>query len=191
MQNNILILLCFLPLYLGAQNTDISGFVSNQEGTMVNNVEVKLYDDHGQLLATTQTENGRYSFVNLPTDYQYTLQLSKAGSPLNGLTTFDFVMITKHLLNTQQLPGSLEILAADVDGSGSVSVIDLMYIQQLVLGIIAELPDQRNWLFLPEDQLTSNPDQLNTFSFLLGENSVLRNFQILKIGDVNKTADYE
>lgn len=191
MKNKLFFCLIILPLWLQAQNADISGSISNRDGKKINNVEVKLYDKQGLLLATTYTENGRYSFTKLPAGSTYTLQLNKAGSPLNGLSTFDMVIISRHILAVESLPTSFEESAADIDGSGSISITDLLYLRQLILGLAAELPDQRNWLFLPEDQLTPVAQQTNAFSFMLDEDLTQLDFLILKIGDVNGTAEYE
>lgn len=187
----ILYILFLAPLSLLAQNTSLSGFVSTEDGSFINNVEVKLFDDQGQLITSTVTVNGRYDFSSLPSGYEYTLQLNKPGHPLNGLSTFDFVLISRHLLAVEPFQDDNLILAADVDGSNSISVSDLFYLRQLILGIINEFPGQRNWLFLAEDQTPSPPQQANTFTFNLSGNSVLKNFTILKVGDMNRTADFD
>jgi hypothetical protein len=191
MHRFILYFLFLLSFNLAAQNTNLSGFVSTEDGAFVSNVDVNLFDDQGQLITSTVTVNGRYTFTNLPSGYDYTVQFSKSGSPLNGLSTYDFVIISRHLLAVAPLTDPKLILAADIDGSNSISISDLFYLRQLILGIANELPGQRNWLFLAEDQTPSNPQQVNTFTFNLSGSSVMKNFLIFKIGDMNKTADFD
>ncbi|PHN07057.1 hypothetical protein [Flavilitoribacter nigricans] len=186
-----LYLLLLFPVALTAQNTNLSGFVSTESGSFVNDVEVKLFDDQGQLITTTLTVNGKYTFTNLASGYDYTIRLDKSGHPLNGLSTFDFVMIAQHLLAVNPLPTENLLLAADIDGSNSISVADLLYLREMILGIINEFPGQRNWLFLAEDQTPSDPAQINTFTFNLSGSTVFKNFVILKIGDMNRTASFD
>ena len=191
MHRFILYILLLLPTGMFAQNTNLSGFVSTEDGSFVSNVEVKLFDDQGQLITSTVTVNGQYTFTNLPSGYDYTVQFNKSGHPLNGLSTYDYVIISRHLLAVAPLQDPKLLLAADIDGSNSISITDLFYLRQLILGIINELPGQRNWLFLAEDQTPSNPQQINTFTFNLSGSSVMKNFVVLKIGDMNQTADFE
>lgn len=191
MNRIFLYLLLSLPLSLFAQNTDLSGFISSELGSFVDNVEVSLFDSQGTHIGSTISVHGKYTFPDLPSNQDYTLQLSKSGSPLNGISTFDHVMIARHILAVEVLQGPNDHLAADVDGSGSVSVSDLIQLRGLILGIYEQLPQNRNWLFLADDQTPANPQQLNTFTFSLSGNSVLKNFTIMKIGDMNKNAQLD
>lgn len=191
MNRIILYLLLSFPLGIMAQSTNLNGFISTESGAFVDNVQVKIFDSQGALLNSTITVHGRYTFTGLPANQNYTLQLSKSGSPLNGISTFDYVMIARHILAVDPFQGQYDHLVADVDGSGSISISDLLQLRSLVLGITQELPQNRNWLFLADDQTPADPQQLNTFTFPLSGNSVLKNFTILKIGDMNKNAQLD
>lgn len=191
MNRIFLYILLTFPLGLMAQSTNLNGFISTESGAFVDNVQVKLFDDQGTLINSTITVHGRYTFANLPSGNDYTLQLSKPGSPLNGLSTFDYVMIARHILAVEPFQGQYDLLVADVDGSGSITISDLLQLRSLVLGITEQFPQNRNWLFLADDQTPAIPQQLNTFTFNLTGNNVLKNFTILKIGDLNKNAQMD
>jgi hypothetical protein len=81
-----------------------------------------------------------------------------------GLTTFDLVLINKHILGIQQLSGYRQ-LAADANKSGSVTTFDLVEFQRLLLGIYQKLPAyDRPWIFIPEF-VTLNQSQTLNFNF--------------------------
>lgn len=188
MNRIFLLILLALPLGLWAQKTNLAGFVTSESGTLVNNVTVSLFNDQGALIGSTITIHGRYAFEGLAANREYRIQLEKSGSPLNGLSTFDHVMIARHILAVETFEKPSDYLVADVDGSGSVSISDMIYLRSLILGISEELPQKRNWLFLAEDQPAAGTPAYNTFTYYLTGNSVLKNFTILKIGDLNKNA---
>lgn len=191
MKKLILYIMVWLPVALSAQTSNLSGYISTVDGSFVENVEARLFDDQGQLIATTLTQNGRYTFNNLPSGYEYTLQLDKGGSPVNGVSTFDYVMVSRHLLGIEPLSEAYQLEAADVDGSGTISISDMLYIRQLVLGLHDKFPHQRNWMFKPQDTVTTLSQQGNTFSFVLTQNLESKSFTIFKIGDLNRTAIYD
>jgi hypothetical protein len=189
MKYTIPFILLLFPMFAIAQ-TNVSGLISNANGTVVQAVEVSVLDEDGQLITSQMTTNGRYSFDGLLAGYNYTIQLNKGGSPLNGLSTFDFVLIAQHILDTKRLPSEVKLKAADIDGNGQVSITDLMYLRHLLLAIRAELPHQRNWLFIAEDGTAPNSTQSNSFTYYLPGGLITRNFMIQKVGDLNDTADY-
>ncbi|MCB0628108.1 MAG: hypothetical protein R2824_08640 [Saprospiraceae bacterium] len=190
MKNTIPFILLLFPILLSAQNTNVSGMISNAQGTIVQSVEVSLLDEQGQLITTQMTTNGRYTFEGLPAGYNYIIRLNKGGTPLNGLSTLDFVMIARHIIGIDPLGSELQIRTADIDGNGQVSVVDLVYLRHLILSIISELPNQRNWLFIAEDGTPPNSPQANSFSFYLQGGSITKNFLIQKVGDLNDNAVY-
>lgn len=177
-------------MFVAAQSTDLSGLISNADGKIVQNLEVQLLDDQGQLIATQTTDDGYFFFEGLPSGYDYTLQFDKAGTPLNGLSTLDMVMISRHLIGVAPLDSELKIRAADIDGNGQVSITDVLYLRQLVLAIVKELPHQRNWLFVAEDGTPPNSVQANSFTYAVNGDTMERNFTIQKVGDLNGTAEY-
>lgn len=191
MIRNLFFLLFLLPVVIQAQTTGLSGLVATEDGASVNNVVVSLFDEHGQLVQTKQTVHGEYAFTGLASGEKYTLKLDKAGHPLNGVSTFDLVRISRHMLAVEPFQSLNQLLVSDIDGSRAISVVDLLYLRKLILGIVEELPLQRNWLFLEEGATIPNGEPINTFEYELSGANVTKNFLILKFGDLNKTAIYE
>lgn len=190
MKYTIPLFLLLFPMFVTAQSTDLSGLISNVDGKIVQDLEVRLLDDQGQLIATQFTDAGRFIFEGLPSGYDYTLQFDKAGAPLNGLSTLDMVLMSRHLIGVAPLDSELKVRAADIDGNGQISISDVLYLRQLVLAIIVELPHQRNWLFVAEDDTAPNTVQSTSFTYTVTGATMEKNFTIQKVGDLNSTATY-
>lgn len=69
-----------------------------------------------------------------------------------GVTTADLVRIRWHLLGREEFTAAWQYIAADINNSGSVSTLDLILLNRLILGIEAELPEQRSLVILPNEE---------------------------------------
>ncbi|MFN0214537.1 MAG: T9SS type A sorting domain-containing protein [Saprospiraceae bacterium] len=70
--------------------------------------------------------------------------------PLNGVTTYDLGLISKHILAIEPFENPFQIIAADANNSGSVTTFDIVELRKLILGIHQELPNNNRWRFVPE-----------------------------------------
>ncbi|MBP6812243.1 MAG: T9SS type A sorting domain-containing protein [Saprospiraceae bacterium] len=133
---------------------------------------------------------------SLPPASNFTLEAAKDTFPLNGVTTYDLVLISKHILDLEPFDAGWKISAADVNLSNSVSTFDIVELRKLILGLTVKLPGSTpSWRFyvdtctvwgnpfygncpseyaLPMQALSWYPPQLS--------------FKGLKMGDVNGTA---
>jgi len=96
----------------------------------------------------TSTANGGYSFVSLAkgSDFTVTPQLDK--NHLNGVSTFDLVLIQKHILNVQALNSPYKMIAADVNNSKSITTLDLIALRKLILNIDQTFQNNTSWRFV-------------------------------------------
>jgi hypothetical protein len=69
--------------------------------------------------------------------------------PLNGVSTFDLVQISKHILGIEPLPNAFCIVAADANYSGSVTTTDIITIRKVLLGINQNYPIG-SWRYIPK-----------------------------------------
>ena len=83
-----------------------------------------------------------------------------------------------------------KIMAADVNGDGKVSAIDLVYIKRLILGLDTVYPVKTLWKFVDSNYIF--PDPTNPFPFMdsisvnnLSAPIVKQTFIGIKLGDVN------
>jgi thiol-disulfide isomerase/thioredoxin len=121
---------------------------------------------------TVFSANNAYSVSNIDAlkNKPYTITPQKNDNPLDGVTTYDLVLISKHILGIQALQCPWQRLAADVNCSGTITTLDIVTARKLILGISLELPCG-SWRFLPESATTSNGQ--------------CADFLGVKVGDVN------
>lgn len=117
--------------------------------------------------------------------------------PLNGVTTYDLSLISRHILGTAPLDSPYKIIAADINQDGKVTTFDVLLLRKLILGITTELPNGKSWRFLPENFQFPNPNNPfaagfpekitvpNTFEYSSGN----YRFIGIKIGDLNFSAN--
>lgn len=170
-----------------AQNAIIFGTIETSNDDAIGTVIVNLYDSNDQLLQQITT-NGSYSFSNLTEGANYKVTFEKNNNPLNGVSTFDMVLIAKHILQQQSLSDPYKLYAADINNSGSVTTLDILYVRRMVLAIDQNFP-AGSWKFLPKG-LTSftHSGTMNELEFSSIGASTEANVIGVKVGDVNDSA---
>ena len=114
---------------------------------------------------------------------------------LTGVSTYDLVLISKHILGLELLGSPYKIIAADINKSNSVTTFDIVEIRKLILGIYDTLPyvKAQSWRYVDADYIFSNP--ANPFTVPPFPETILldslpdttANFVAVKLGDVNNT----
>ena len=168
----------------GLDNTDVmqatislNGSVVTEQGDAVANAVLTL---SGESAATIMTdESGSFSFTDLPADGNYTITLSKNTAANNGLSATDLSLMVRHILGLAPFTSEIQLLAGDVNNSGSISASDLSEVQQVILGLNDSFRNSDSWGFLPASIEIVNGNV---------EPSSLR-IVAYKRGDVNATAD--
>jgi hypothetical protein len=125
-------------------------------------------------------------------DFTVTPQLDK--NHLNGVSTFDLVLIQKHILNVQALNSPYKMIAADVNNSKSITTLDLIALRKLILNIDQTFQNNTSWRFV--DAAYSFPNASNpwaaSFPEVVNINDIAANttanFVAVKVGDVNASA---
>ena len=94
---------------------------------------------------------------NLPLGNPYRIMLTgqRDGSALNGVSTYDLVLISKHILGLEPFPTLYQALAADANRSNSITTFDIVELRKLILGIYDTLPATKPWRFV---QAVANPN---------------------------------
>ena len=171
---------------------NVGGAIQTEESEGVEDVNVQL-SGFGQMSVMTDA-GGSFSFpVSLGGDY--TVTPSKDDNHLNGVTTYDLVKITKHILGVSLLDSPYKLIAADANKSNTVTTFDLVQIRKLILYINDKFPSNTSWRFVDRDYVF--PNSLNPWQSVFPEvsnfNNVAQNildadFVAVKIGDVNGSA---
>ncbi len=180
--------------------TKVKGNVSTEADSAVVDVRIAATNLGGNgfpafEFTTLTNQLGNYIFNAIPPQIQ-NLRLTpyKNDHPLNGVSTFDLVLISKHILGIEPLNSPYKIIAADANKSYSVTSIDIVEIRRLILGIYDSLPNNTSWRFV--DKYYVFPNALNPFEATFNEISFYTdtpnkydvNFVAVKVGDVNGNA---
>ena len=155
----------------------INGVALTPNGDPINSVNMMLSGNVDDNLMTGI--NGKFEFENLPLNSDYELNANKNNDPLNGVTTYDLVLIQQHILGIENLNSPEKILAADVNQSGSITTLDLVAIRRVILEIDETFPAGKSWLFTPSDVQINNLTNPGFNQTFIG----------IKLGDVNENVD--
>ncbi len=124
-----------------------------------------------------------------------TVRPYKNSDPLNGVTTFDLLIISRHILGLDTLDSPYKLIAADANKSGLITSFDVVEFRKLILGIYTNLPMDNNWRFVPRSYTFPDPEnpfqppfpEFDSTDYFL--NGGVFDFIGIKIGDVNMSVD--
>lgn len=177
----------------GPQEGNIQGLIQNEDGEMVENVTVEI---NGYEMAPVLTGlDGSFRFDEIPMYQDYSLTPEKDMNHTNGVSTFDLVLLQKHILGITHLDSPYKVIAGDVNQSGSISTFDMVQIRKLILQINTEFPNSPSWRFVAADYEFPNPanpfaeafpEVININNF--DDSNMVANFVAIKVGDVNGSA---
>ena len=169
----------------------VAGRIVNPNGLNVEQVTVSVAG--AAQTSMTTTASGDFQF-ELQNGGDYTITPVKDINPLNGVSTFDLVLISKHILGITPFDSPYEYIAADVNKSGSITAFDMVQLRQLILNITNEFPNNDSWRFVDSKyEFTSdNPADENFGEFMdinnLSTDMMDVDFVGVKIGDINGNA---
>jgi len=176
----------------GQSAAAVAGAIQTETKATVEGVQVNLSGQTQKSFATGV--NGLFVFNNLAAGADYTVTPSLNKGFLNGVSTFDLVLISKHILGVQPLNTPYKLIAADVNNSKSVTTLDLIQLRKLILNIDATFANNSSWRFVDASYTfpnASNPwaasfPEVKNVNDLVG--SLSANFVAVKVGDVNGNA---
>jgi hypothetical protein len=121
----------------------------------------------------------------------YNITPSRNDNHLNGISSYDLIILGRHLLEIQTLDSPYKLIAADVNRSGSITSLDLIQLRRLILHIDEEFSDNTSWRFI--DANYTFPNLANPFATTFPEavsinnlsQAELHDFIAVKIGDLN------
>src|SRR6056297_3301406 len=173
----------------------ISGKVESaaHPGVGVEKVEMKLEDMSAPTPLFRQTnENGEFLF-SAAEEQSYTLSARKNDDPLNGVNTFDILLMQRHILGLDPISDTYAIIAANVNDDARISGGDIVELRRVILGIESEFPNNDSWRFVDASE-TLEPAQLprqykEQISIYDLESDVAdQDFVAVKIGDIDGSA---
>ena len=159
----------------GNQLTSIAGKIRLPNGFNYAGFQVTLT---GTTFFTTTNSEGFFRFNDLNPVKKYNLNITKENQYLEGITTYDLLLINRHILGIKPITGKFGIIAADVNQSGNITTLDMIHIKKMILQIEKKFPNNTNWHFFGKNQqeiITFYPDEYWVLSELTG----------IKTGDVS------
>jgi len=174
-----------------AAEVDINGAILNPLGTPIEGIEVSA----NGIYFTHTDANGNYTFENLPAGQDYRIFAIDEPLEQNGISSFDLVLLSAHILQTRTIENPYTLIGGDADSDNSISVFDLLNIRQLILEVITSYSSDIAWKcidanfeftdisnpFLDNYPLEINFTQLNT-------NIQNADFVAVKLGDADLSA---
>jgi hypothetical protein len=176
------------------QSYTISGNVQTHWGTPLEGATLEL---SGSATRSTLSDSlGNYQFTDVPAGANYTIKATHDSNDLNGVTTYDLVLISKHILAIEGFDSPWKMIAGDVNQSGSITTFDIVETRKVILGINPVFPATNSWRFLPASTVFANSN--NPFQGGLPSDSISisnlqanyfgADFKGIKMGDANNTA---
>ncbi|MCB0636257.1 MAG: hypothetical protein KDC54_06550, partial [Lewinella sp.] len=99
----------------------------------------------------TSDTAGQYAYPYLDIDQWGSgpVEVGSTGeAPYAEVTILDVIRVQQHLLGARVIHDPFQLLAADVNGSGQVTVLDVLYLRRMIMGYITEFPAGGPWVFV-------------------------------------------
>lgn len=177
---------------VAANTASIFGIIETADGDKIENVQLDIYGE--QSSQTISLENGQFSFENMTMEYGYEVAAFKNDHPLNGVSTFDLTVISRHILGHHLIDSPYNLIAADINDSKSITTADIVELRRLILYQQTGFEHQDAWKFIPKDYVFENPLNpfeenvpTSTFIEVLNGNTAIH-FIGIKIGDLDGSA---
>jgi len=139
--------------------------------------------------------DGRYS-LTLNVNQTFRIVPKNNEDSAEGVTAFDNVVISRHILGIEPFVSPFQTIAADVNKSGSVTAFDIVLIRKVVLARDEFFENNTSWRFIDADfEFTDIVTAANApfmESFLVTENMgnvTDMDFIAVKVGDANGTVN--
>ncbi|WP_282778200.1 peroxidase family protein [Phaeodactylibacter xiamenensis] len=173
--------------------SDITGEVVTESGEAVPSVMVNVINTTGPMNLMTNDE-GRFDFWGVPACDVTMIGMERDDDLTNGVSTADLIRIQQHILGVINLDSPYKQIAADVNRSGTITVLDQIYIRRVILGQANFFPNNFSWRFVDakyefqtdEPQGEDFPETI-TVEDVLSEDMALQ-FIAVKVADVTGDA---
>jgi hypothetical protein len=80
-------------------------------------------------MAMVITPGWYFLFANLPLGQDYSVTPYSNADPVNGVSTFDLVLMSKHILGVESLDSPYKLIAADVNRQ-RITTLDMIQIRK-------------------------------------------------------------
>jgi len=173
----------------------VGGGVYDHRLNYIDQVTILLKDEQDEVLNTAFVINGQYELINKSDEKVLYVEAISTDDPLNGVTTFDLLLMSKYMLGEWEPENSLDLLAADVNLDGEINSKDLLLVKDVILGNRTNFPMGSSWRFYDsgfefENAVQPYRDDIPAKIELKDPEEVISNidFSGVKLGDINFSA---
>ncbi|MEM9916939.1 MAG: cohesin domain-containing protein, partial [Bacteroidota bacterium] len=133
-----------------------SGRIVTASGEAVQGVRM-LLQQGGRTSELNNGVDGTYAFDDISHSSELSIRPSKNVGASNGISAYDLVLISKHVLEIELLDDPYKIIAADANRSNSITAFDLVDIRRIILDVDTSFREADSWRFVLQDHVFSNP----------------------------------
>jgi len=180
----------------GVTSFQVNGMVRTADTVAIAQVQLTAVNAAGDTLSTTTGAAGTFTFPVAGMQDSLWVTPFRNDNAGNGISTFDVILLRRHILNISQLDSPYKLLAADVNNSGSITTLDMIIIQRIILGTESAFTAVPSWRFVPQNYVF--PDPANPFGAFPPSSGYLFTFPNpaaeirfigIKSGDLNGSAN--
>ena len=170
----------------------LNGTILNSNLEETANVNLQLDAVIPEYSENVLIETSSFSVPSLVENLAYDLRFAKSDTYLKGVSTLDILLIQNHILGTIPFTSDYNLLAADVNGSNSVTGVDLVTIRKLILGKLDSFPNvYEPWRYVERvDSIAAYDPWLLPYEHSLRAATFIDTLHLVAIkqGDVNGSA---
>ena len=148
---------------------DISGRILDSNGGAMSNTVVYLNSNgnfprvQSTTIDSTFTDNqGFYSFADMNIGSNYYISSNSDKCNREGLAVSDITRVIRHLLFTERFSSPQQYIVADVNNDGSVSIFDVLFVQNILLGKIDRFTQQESYVIMRSDMVFEEENPIRT-----------------------------
>jgi HYR domain-containing protein len=174
----------------------ISGQLQTEDADLIENVMMQVESNAPSIPEMIYSNvEGYYEYPEMLPGGDYMIIPELNTNPLNGVSTYDLVKISQHILEIDVLDSPFQRIAADINHSGNITTIDILLLQRLILQIDTAFQNNTSWRFVDADFVFPNPGNpwqtlFPEYYEVLGiQDSMTADFVGIKIGDINNSAE--
>ncbi len=173
----------------------ISGILETEEFDLIEHVIMEVQTNAPGIPDMIYSDSlGAYAYPALIPGGNYMITPAFNETPLNGVSTYDLVLMSQHVLEVDTLESPYKIIAADINNSGTVSTFDMVQLRRLILFVDTVFQNNTSWRFVDAEYVFPNlqdpweEDFPEYFEAIEIQDSMTADFVGIKIGDLNASA---
>lgn len=168
-------------------------------GLMMDTIVIDTIVMDTMMMDTLVTDTlGAYGYHQAQMGGTYILTPFRDGDDLNGVNASDMARLSDHLQGRTPLTSPFQLIAADLNGSGTVDSEDLTILLKIMLGITTSLEESPSWRFIDASHVFPNvanpweeglPEHIQVDAVVNNQDSL--EFYGIKVGDLDYSAQFD